>query len=317
MKVLVTGGAGFIGSNLTERLLKDGHLVTIYDNLVRKNVYKNLFWVLTRNKGVRFFQCDVADYEKVKRAVDKIDVIFHFAGQVGVGESIKNPRQDFNDNVVGTFNILEAAREGGRYPLVVVASTNKVYGDIDIREPIGEDQPLSFCTPYGCSKGAGEQYTLDYCRIHGLPTVVLRMSCIYGTRQFGTEEQGWLAHFMFSHVKEEPITIYGDGTQRRDALFIDDYVDLCRLLMKNKKKVAGKVFNIGGGPENTVSVSEAIAKMAKSVGKTKISYDDWRPSDQHTYISDISKIKKVIGWEPKISVDEGLERLEKWARSIG
>jgi len=315
MKILVTGGAGFIGSNVTDALLEDGHLVTIFDNLSRKNVYKNLFWLMSTRRKVRFFQEDVANYEQVKRSVEKMDVIFNFAGQVGVQSSIDNPMQDFNDNLLGTLNVLEAARRSRKKPLVVFASTNKVYGEFDKRTPIDESQPLSFCTPYGCSKGGADQYMLDYARVFDLPTVVFRMSCIYGTRQFGTEEQGWLAHFMFSLVNRKPITIFGDGSQRRDALFIDDYVNLCKTVMEQKGKVAGKVFNIGGGPKNTVSVNEAIGKMTRLVGGTDISFDDWRPSDQHTYISDISKIKKVTGWEPKIGIDEGLERLEKWCRN--
>ena len=311
MKILITGGAGFIGSNLADRLLKDGHHITIYDNLSREGVYKNLFWLIVRNKRIRFIQGNVVDIEKVNRVVEGIDVIFHFAGQVGVGASIEDPRQDFNDNALGTLNVLEAARKNGENPLVVYASTNKVYGDTDKRTPIDEQQPLSFCTPYGCSKGTGDQYTLDYHRIYGLPTVVLRMSCVYGNRQFGKEEQGWLAHFMLAHLNNKPITIYGDGTQVRDALYIDDYVRLCRELIENKDKVAGKVFNIGGGPENTISVSQAI----EAIGHKDVSYADWRPSDQHTYISNISKIKKTIGWEPKIGLDEGLERLRQWAKN--
>jgi len=320
MKILVTGGAGFIGSNVANALLKDRHSVVIYDNLSRPGVYKNFTW-LAGNKEketlrMSFFQSDIVDYKKLEEAVEDVDVIFHFAGQVGVQSSIDNPRDDFNVNASGTFNVLEAARLSEKHPMVVFASTNKVYGEFDKRPPVSESQPLSFCTPYGCSKGSAGQYVLDYHRIYGLPTVVLRMSCIYGARQFGTEEQGWLAHFMLFHIKKEPITVFGDGTQRRDALFVDDYVDLCKMLIENKKKVAGKVFNIGGGPKNTISVNEALSKMAKMVGKTKVSYTDWRPSDQHTYISDISKIKKAIGWEPKIGIDGGLKRLEEWCRNL-
>lgn len=319
MKVLITGGAGFIGSNVANTLLRDGHSVVIYDNLSRPGVYKNILWIINKTispKKMSFFQNNIVYYKwLLKKAMENVDIVFHFAGQVGVQSSIDNPRNDFNVNALGTLNVLEAARLSGKNPMVIFASTNKVYGEFDKRTPVSESQPLSFCTPYGCSKGAAGQYVLDYHRIYGLPTVVLRMSCIYGARQFGTEEQGWLAHFMYSHIKKEPITVFGDGTQRRDALFVDDYVDLCKMLMENKEKVAGKAFNIGGGPKNTISVNEALSKMAEMVGKTKVSYTDWRPSDQHTYISDISKIKKAIGWEPKVGIEEGLKRLEGWCKN--
>lgn len=309
MNVLIFGGCGFIGSNIASAFLRAGNRVVVYDNLSRPNVVKNLMWLLTNNKRIKFLQWDVRDFERVKRTVNDldIDVIFHFASQVGVTASIQNPRYDFEVNALGTFNVLEAARLSKKKPQIIFASTNKVYGDFETTEPVDENQPLSFCTPYGCSKGAGEQYVLDYHKIYDLPTTVLRMSCVYGQRQFGTEEQGWLAHFMFSKKKNKPITIYGDGSQVRDVLYIDDYIDLCVDLVENKDKVAGEAFNIGGGEKNQISVIKTVKKIGN-----EYSFDEWRPADQKYYVSDISKIEKFIGWKPKIGVEEGLERLKIW-----
>lgn len=311
MKILITGGCGFIGSNVAQAFLKDRHHVTLYDNLSRPNVYRNLMWLILHNTRIKFIQGNVEDQEKIEQVIKdlEIDVIFHFASQVGVTASILDPRFDFNSNVVGTFNVLEGARKSDKKPMIIFASTNKVYGDFETNKPISEKQPLSFCTPYGCSKGAGEQYVLDYSRIYDIPTVVLRMSCIYGTRQWGTEEQGWLAHFMFSKHQDKPITIYGDGSQVRDVLFIDDYVRLCKLLVENKDKVSGEAFNIGGGPENQISVMEAVKKIGN-----EYKFEDWRPSDQRFYVSDIDKVKKVLGWKPEIGVEEGLKKLQEWVK---
>lgn len=312
MNFLITGGAGFIGSNVASRLLKDGHGVVLLDNLSRPNVFRNVMWSVTSGRGVKFLQYNVRNYNRVKQAIfdHKIDFIFHFAAQVGVQASIKSPRDDFEDNALGTFNVLEAARNAYKRPHVVFASTNKVYGDFKTDTPVSEKQPLSFCTPYGCSKGASEQYVLDYCRIYGLPTTVLRMSCIYGNRQFGTEEQGWLAHFTFSKERNEPVTVYGDGSQVRDVLYIDDYVELCMAIVGNQEKAIGQVFNVGGGDKNKISVLGAVEKIGN-----EYTLSGWRKSDQRYYVSDISKVKNVLGWEPKIGVEEGLERLGLWVKS--
>lgn len=311
MNFLVTGGAGFIGSNITDRLLTNGHRVVVLDNLSRPNVYKNLMWLVGKHKRLRFFQSSVSNYDKVRQIVHDydIDFIYHFAGQVGVRQSIEDPWGDFQDNAIGTFNILEAARSSVKKPHVLFASTNKVYGDFETDRPISEAQPVSFCTPYGCSKGAAEQYCLDYYKIYGLPTTVFRMSCIYGNRQMGMEDQGWLAHFMIQKQKEQPVTIYGDGSQVRDALYIDDYVNLCMMIPGNDK-VKGEVFNIGGGDNNKISVLDAV----KRVGN-EYSFAGWRPADQKYYVSDITKVKNVLGWEPTIGIDDGLERLKLWVKS--
>ena len=312
MNFLVTGGAGFIGSNVADRLLSNGHRVIVLDNLSRPNVYKNLMWLVGKHRQLRFFQSNVRNYDKVRQVVHDydIDFIYHFAGQVGVKQSIEDPWGDFQDNAIGTFNILEAARSSIRKPHVVFASTNKVYGEIEVNEPVSEKQPLMFETPYGCSKGAAEQYCLDYYRIYNLPTTVLRMSCIYGNRQMGHEDQGWLAHFMIQKQKEAPVVIYGDGSQVRDALYIDDYVSLCMMLI-GSERAKGRVYNIGGGDKNKISVLDAV----KRVGN-EFTYGSWRKADQKYYVSDITKVNKDLGWEPKISIDEGLERLSLWVKDL-
>lgn len=308
MKILIIGGAGFIGSNVANSFM--GNEVIIADNLSRDGVNKNLAWL---QQQVKFEYLDVRDANNMNMVYAKYgvpDVVFHFAAQVGVQASIANPQYDLDVNAKGTLNLLEAVRLYQKKPLVVFASTNKVYGELEVDTPVSEAQPLSFCTPYGCSKGAAEQYMLDYYRVYAIPTVVLRMSCVYGQRQFGTEEQGWLCHFMRN--KDNPITIYGDGSQIRDILHIDDYIRLCHMLVTNKEKVQGQVFNIGGGKDNTISVKEAIRK----IGNKKITYAPWRASDQKYYVSNITKVKNTIGWEPQVGVASGLERLEKWVQSL-
>lgn len=315
MKILVTGGAGFIGSNIAHSFLEDGHEVVVLDNLSRSGVQKNVEWLEMLDPKI--VVDDVRNEKIVKNIIKDVDVIFHYAGQVGVQTSIDDPLYDFDVNVKGTLNILEATRKSPKKPLVVFASTNKVYGEFDTNTPVSEEQQLHFCTPYGCSKGAAEQYVLDYGKVYDFPTVVLRMSCIYGTRQFGIEEQGWLSHFTLSILRNEPITIYGDGTQVRDVLFIDDYVALLKLLVENKDKVKGEAFNVGGGSKNAISVKEAIEKISEDLGlPADITYADWRKSDQKYYVSNISKITKAVGWSPKISVYEGLNKLEEWSKEI-
>lgn len=313
-KVLVTGACGFIGSNVSQALMQDGHSVWLLDNLSRQGSVSNLMWLAGSQQKIYFKQGDVSDFYFMKKAVENAEVIVHLAGQtavVGKNGSIGNPQLDFQTNVVGTFNILEAARKFGNKPLIVYASTNKVYGNFDKNLQIDELQSLDFHTPYGCSKGAADQYMLDYYRTYDIPTVVLRMSCIYGNRQFGIEEQGWLAHFMKRKVQGKGVTIFGDGSQVRDVLYIDDYVQLIKALIQNKDKVAGQAFNIGGGLLNSISVKEVVEK----IGIKKVNYGEWRIGDQKYYVSDISKIKKFTGWEPQIGVEEGLQKLEEWIKS--
>lgn len=329
--VLITGGAGFVGSNLTRSLLADGMHVTVVDSLARLGSKHNLDWLKNLPGGdrLRFVEADVRDYETLERTAADVDVIYHIAGQVAVTTSVDNPREDFEVNALGTFNVLEAARASGRRPIVVFTSTNKVYGgleDLEVIEgqngyrfqrlPNGvpETRPLDFHSPYGCSKGTADQYVRDYARIYDLPTVVFRMSCIYGPRQFGTEDQGWLAHFMIAARMGRPITIYGDGKQVRDVLYVDDLVRALRLAVENIDRTAGQVFNIGGGARNALSVWSEFQGLIESVSGHEIEarYDKWRPGDQPCYISDIRKAQEVMGWTPAIRKIDGIRLLWDW-----
>jgi CDP-paratose 2-epimerase len=331
-RVLVTGGAGFVGSNLTDNLLTDGFDVTIFDALVRAGGEENLAWLRRHSNRLHFVRGDVRDIEAVKDAVADVDVIYHLAAQVAVTSSVSDPRSDFETNALGTLNVLEAARESGRQPIIVFTSTNKVYGgmeDVPVVEEysrfrftecphgISETQPLDFHSPYGCSKGAADQYVRDYGRIYGLPTVVLRMSCIYGPRQFGTEDQGWMAHFIISALTKRSIRIYGNGKQLRDVLFVDDVVRAFRLVTDRIDRAAGEVFNIGGGPSNTISVwAEFGQLMAELAGRDiSVNFDDWRPGDQPCYVSDIRKARELLDWRPLIDKETGFRRLWEWASS--
>ncbi len=328
-KILITGGAGFIGSNYAERLLSNGHQVTLFDNLSRKGSVQNLEWLQGKySSGIKFVQGDVRHFEDVKEAVYKQDVVFHFAAQVAVTSSVVNPREDFEINALGTLNVLEAARLSSNNPLIVYASTNKVYGamdDVSLVEtatrwqykelPLGisEQNHLDFHSPYGCSKGAGDQYVRDYSRIYSIPTVVFRQSCIYGVRQYGIEDQGWLAHFIISILKDSKIKIYGDGKQVRDILWIDDLLDAYDIVLESPNNFAGQVFNIGGGVDFTVSIWNEIEPIIKDLdGKDlSIQYDDWRPGDQKVYISDITAFSRS-GWSPKVDPVTGTKLLWEW-----
>lgn len=331
---LVTGGAGFIGSNYVSRLLKRGEKVTVFDNLSRKGAAANLTW-LREKYGANSFQliqADVRDTKAIEEAAADADVIVHLAAQVAVTTSVTHPREDFEINALGTFNVLEAARASGRKPIFLFASTNKVYGgmdDVEVVEqatrymykdlPLGcpESQPLDFHSPYGCSKGTGDQYVRDYARIYNLPTVVFRQSCIYGPRQFGVEDQGWVAWFIIAAVNQRPITIYGDGKQVRDVLFVEDLLDGYDLAVNNIQTAAGKVYNMGGGVVNTISIwTEFKPILEKAIGQTiPTSQGDWRPGDQKVFIADIRKAETELGWRPRVSVEEGVERLVEWVKS--
>lgn len=330
---LVTGGAGFIGSNYVHRLLERGERVTVLDNLSRAGAQLNLDW-LQSTHGVDSFslvEADVRDAESLKDAARGVDVIIHLAGQVAVTSSVLEPRKDFFDNALGTFNLLEAARHSGRQPIVLYASTNKVYGGMEA-VPLAEEathwryanlphgcpetQPLDFHSPYGCSKGAGDQYVRDYARIYDLPTVVLRQSCIYGPRQFGIEDQGWVAWFVIAALMGKPITIYGDGKQVRDVLFIEDLLDAYDAAIANISAAAGQVYNIGGGAQNTLSIWAQFGPLLeKWLGQPiPITRADWRPGDQRVYISDIRKAGRELNWQPEVSVEEGVGRLFAWVK---
>ena len=328
---LITGGAGFIGSNYVQRLLERGEQVSIYDNLSRPGAALNLKW-LSQGHGDGAFELivgDVRDVALLTATARSADVIVHLAGQVAVTTSVTHPREDFECNALGTFNVLEAARLSGRNPNILYASTNKVYGgmeEVRVLEkdtryeyadyPLGmpESINLDFHSPYGCSKGTGDQYVRDYYRIYSLPTVVFRQSCIYGPRQFGIEDQGWLAWFIIAAITQRPITIYGNGKQVRDVLQVDDLLDIYDLAVAKIETTAGQVYNIGGGAQNTISVwKEFSPKLERLLGRQiPVSWSDWRPGDQPVYISDIRKAEKQLGWKPKINVDEGLQRLYQW-----
>lgn len=325
---LITGGAGFIGSNVADALLSAGETVVIADNLSRPGVAANAEWLRRRHGArVRVDQVDVRDPEAIGPLVRGAKAVFHFAAQVAVTTSVADPADDLRTNLLGTFNVLEAARSVATPPPILFTSTNKVYGSLrgvrcrldgeryvyEDRDGIDETVPLDFHSPYGCSKGAADQYVLDYARIYGLPTVVFRMSCIYGRRQWGTEDQGWVAHFGRALLRGEPITIYGDGRQVRDILWVDDLVAAMRLGIRRAEVAPGSVYNIGGGPENTVTVTETVRSLAELLGReVPVHLDDWRPGDQRRYVSDTTRAKRELEWEPRVRVPQGLERLAEW-----
>jgi CDP-paratose 2-epimerase len=315
---LITGGAGFIGSNLAHRLIAQRQDVTIYDDLSRIGAEKNVAWLRdVHGDGWTLLRADIRDFAAIRSAAADADVIYHLASQVAVTTSVQDPRHDFEVNALGTFNVLEAARQSGRKPLVLYASTNKVYGGMeevavvegdtgyaygDYPHGIPESQPLDFHSPYGCSKGAGDQYVRDYARIYGLPTVVFRQSCIYGPRQFGVEDQGWVAWFLIAAVTGRPITIYGDGKQVRDVLWVDDLLDLYDRAIKQIDVARGQVYNAGGGPENTLAVWHQLGPMLTELAgrEIRVTYDDWRPGDQRIFVADIGKAGRELGWRPRV-----------------
>jgi CDP-paratose 2-epimerase len=333
---LITGGAGFVGANLAHRLLSDGRRVLVFDNLSRPGVERNLEW-LRQNHPTRLdvMVADVRDAAAVERAVARADHVFHFAAQVAVTTSLVDPREDFSVNALGTLNVLEAARAQPVPPSVLMTSTNKVYGgleDVELKlegqryEPVTEDiashgiseaRPLDFHSPYGCSKGTADQYVHDYARSYGLKTVVFRMSCIYGQRQFGTEDQGWVAHFLLRALDREPITLFGDGKQVRDILFVDDLVDAFVLAQRHIGKLAGGAFNIGGGPRNVISLLDLLDQIEALDGKRpETTYEDWRTGDQRYYVSDTRRFEAATGWRPAVDARHGIERLHQWLREM-
>jgi CDP-paratose 2-epimerase len=330
--VLVTGGAGFIGSNLADRLARDGHEVLVYDALARPGVEANLAWLKARHpRRVSAVVADIRDAGELNRAAAEAGSVFHLAAQVAVTTSMVDPGADFAVNLGGTFSLLEALRRRGEPVPLVFASTNKVYGDLaDValaragdayapRDPavradgIGEDRPLDFHTPYGCSKGAADQYVLDYARSFGLPAAVLRMSCIYGPRQMGTEDQGWIAHFLIRALRGDPINVYGDGRQVRDALDVGDAVDAYIAAAARIETVAGRAFNLGGGPANAVSLREVIAFIGETTGRrVDARFADWRPGDQRWYVSDTRRAARELGLGRVRPWREGVAALARW-----
>jgi CDP-paratose 2-epimerase len=330
--ILVTGGCGFIGSNISDALAARGQAVLILDSLTRSGVQDNAHWLKNRHGDrIEIKVADIRDADAVAAAVARAAAVLHLAGQVAVTTSLERPAEDFEINARGTLNVLEAVRLSNPSAPVVFASTNKVYGrllDDDAirrtgeryapRDPIlaagvDESRPLDLYSPYGCSKGTADQYVRDYARVFGLRTAVLRMSCIYGPRQYGTEDQGWIAHFLIQAIRGRPITIYGDGCQVRDALYVADAVAGWLGVLDSIDSAGGAIFNLGGGPANSISLRELLALIADlRGGPVGTTFDEWRPGDQPWYVSDVRALARAIGWQPRVGLRHGLATLEEW-----
>lgn len=330
-RILITGGAGFIGINASSYYLQKGWDVVLFDNFSRKGVEHNIEYIKSLKQGkLRIIKGDIRFHRrKLVSIIKDVDFILHLAAQVAVTTSVEDPREDFDINARGTLNILEAIRSSGHKPVFLYSSTNKVYGGLEHipveekttryvfkRLPYGvsEKENLDFHSPYGCSKGAADQYVRDYWRIYGLKTIVFRQSCIYGPHQFGREDQGWVAWFMIALTKRKKITIYGNGKQVRDILYIDDLLNAYDLAFHNIHKTQGQTYNIGGGFKNTISVWYEFAPLLTRLFGRKITptFLDWRPGDQPIFIADIRKARSDFGWKPKIGVREGIEKLYRW-----
>ena len=334
MKIFITGGAGFIGCNCAKKFIQDGDEVIIFDNLSRVGTNINLKWL----KGIgkfQFIKGDIRDYKTLKgffRSTKNIDAVLHLAAQTAVTTSISNPMDDFEVNASGTLNLLESIRLSDNNPLFIYASTNKVYGCfenlnlkkekrryalVDYPNGIAEDFPLDFHSPYGCSKGVADQYVRDYYRVYGARTVVFRQSCIYGPRQFGVEDQGWVAWFIFSALKGHLLTIFGDGLQVRDLLYIDDLVNAFSKVIKHNNSTIGEIYNIGGGPRNQLSLIELVDIIEQKFEmKVNYRFDAWRAGDQRIYLSDTTKCYHDFGWKPEKQVKDGLLDLYKWSNQM-
>jgi CDP-paratose 2-epimerase len=331
---VVTGGAGFVGTNLVHRLAEEGTRVRVVDSLARPGVERNVRWLVGRHGDrVEVEVADVRDRFALRHALEAADQVFHFAAQVAVTTSIDAPADDFEVNLRGTLNLLEEIRRLPRPVPLVLTSTNKVYGALHdlplVRngerwEPsdervrahgLDETRPLEFSTPYGCSKGGADQYVLDYAKTYGLPATVFRMSCVYGPHQHGTEDQGWVAHFLIRALAGEAITIYGDGAQVRDILFVDDLVEAFVRARDEIESLAGIPFNVGGGADNAVSLLEVIDLIADAVGtRPAVRFADERAGDQRYYVADTRRLRAAIGWSPSVGVVEGIEELVRWLR---
>ena len=325
---LVLGGAGFIGTNVADRLLSDGEPVIVFDSLARKGVERNLEWLRAKHGDrVEFVRGDVRDRAALRPVVERAGRVLHLAAQVAVTTSLLDPIDDFERNARGTLNVLEEIRRLDAPPPLLFTSTNKVYGGLEDvplsfvdgryeptdRRGIDERRPLDFHSPYGCSKGAADGYVLDYARTFGLPATVFRMSCVYGPHQCGTEDQGWVAHFLLQALRGEPIAVFGDGGQVRDVLYAPDLVDAFLLAFESMDRLSGQAFNMGGGPDNTVSLIELLARIEALHGRRPaVTFGPWRPGDQRYYVSDTSKFRTETGWAPRHSASEGIAALYGW-----
>jgi CDP-paratose 2-epimerase len=334
---LITGGAGFIGTNLAVRLLESGRRVIVYDNLSRAGTEQNAKFLARTYEGLADVRtADIRDARALDAAAAEAGEIYHFAAQVAVTTSLQRPDEDCDINIAGTMAVLEAVRRLDRPCPLLFTSTNKVYGNLaDVElvfedgryrpadrrlaaSGIGELRPLAFCSPYGCSKGAADQYVLDYAASYGLPTCVFRMSCIYGPHQHGNSDQGWLAHFIRTAAVGGTITIYGDGGQVRDALYADDLVDAMLLARDHIDELTGRAFNIGGGPGNTISLLELLGLIGRLDGRPpRTERAEWRVGDQRWYVSDTSGFRAATGWRPRVGVTQGVARLHQWLSRDG
>lgn len=329
--LLITGGAGFIGVNAALHFRQQGWNVTLFDNLSRRGTDFNVQMLKEKAPEVRLERGDVrTDTQKMQALMEENDAVLHLAAQVAVTTSVTDPRNDFDNNALGTFNVLEAVRLSKRKPMLIYASTNKVYGGLETcpveegetrysftggRKGVTEDQPLDFHSPYGCSKGAADQYVRDYARLYGLRTVVFRQSCIYGPNQFGVEDQGWVAWFLIAGLMKRPVTVYGNGKQVRDLLNVSDLVRAYELALTNPEKVSGEIFNLGGGHTNTLSLLEFLEMMKTELGlPLSYTFSDWRAGDQPMFVSDNTKMETVTGWKPEMEVKRGITELAAWLK---
>jgi CDP-paratose 2-epimerase len=333
MRYFITGGAGFIGCNSADHFLKLGHDVVIFDNLSRFGSQRNLDWLkLKHGERLEFFQGDVRNFDQLLEQVGGSDVVIHLASQVAVTTSVEDPREDFEINALGTFNVLEAVRSRCPEAAFLYASTNKVYGDlssvqiaekesryefVDFTEGIPENFPLDFHSPYGCSKGAGDQYVIDYARIYGLRSVAIRQSCIYGERQFGVEDQGWIAHMMIAALLGRPIKIFGDGKQVRDVLHVSDLIAAYDKIIQRIDDVSGMAINVGGGPSNTLSIWREFQEVLESLlGRpAEVAFEDVRPGDQLVFVSDNRRAHLLLDWQPEVSAETGIVALFDWIKN--
>jgi len=338
-RILITGGAGFIGSNLVDHFLKKENEIIIFDNLSRPGGGPEVNLKILQSKNnpkLKFVNGDIRVLPQLEKEMKDVDVIFHVAAQTAMTTSITDPVGDFEINAKGSFNVLEAARRSGCDPVMIYTSTNKVYGDLtkkkvelveketrwdfankEFAEGVDESYPLDFEGPYGCSKGIGDAYFLDYARTFGMKNVVFRMSGIYGIAQHPTEDQGWIAWMVRRAMEKQPLTIYGDGKQVRDILFCEDLVKAFEMAVKNINKTKGQPYNIGGSRRNSISIIELLEFMKNKLGiqPSKIFYDDWRRADQKVYISNTAKATKEFGWKPEIPMEKGIVKMFEWLKS--
>ena len=329
MKVLIIGGAGFIGSNAAAHFTAQGHKVLVFDNLSRKGTALNLSWLRQQCPGLTFIEGDIRNYADLDNLFrgQIFDLVLHLAGQVAVTTSVSNPREDFEINALGTFNVLEAMRINASRATLIYASTNKVYGGMedlvivekdshyqyrDMPDGLSEQYPLDFHSPYGCSKGTGDQYVRDYSRIYGLNTIVFRQSCIYGYRQFGVEDQGWVAWFTIAAAAGLPVNVYGDGKQVRDVLFIDDLIAAYDLAARNISTTCGQVYNIGGGVFQ-MSLLDLLELLEQYTGRNiEVHRSEWRPGDQRVFVADVARANRDFGWAPTTTAEQGTRKLYDW-----